>query len=383
MVKNSMRIAEILLLALVCVALAPAFSGSRAAAQGKGDIKGVIKDAKGKPLPDATVVLQMAGGEEITLTTDKDGKFGKPGLKPGTYKVIYKVPNEPILEREAHVQDGKETNADLNMADPEIVNYIKARKEEAENEAKFGKLKAHVDSGIAALQQEQAVRDQMSKAPADQRQALQEKLDPLANSAISEFKEALAVLQPTEVANLATVLNDLGTACDAAGRYDEAAQYYQQSATTKPDAGTYNNLGIDLAKAGKFDEAKVAYEKSAELDPAGAARAYRNFGAVAYNAGKLQNPTALDLMKKATDLDPKNAQGWFLYAATLVANIQVKQEGDKMTFILLPGTVEAYEKCIEIDPNGPFAEQSRAGIEELKAMGVPVNTKVTAPKVKH
>lgn len=383
MVKNSMRIAKIMLLAIVCVGLAPVFSGSRAAAQGKGEIKGVVKDTKGKPLPDVTIVLQMAGSEDISLTSDKDGKFGKPGLKPGTYRVIYKVSNEPNLEREAHVQDGKETNADLNMADPEIVNYIKARKEEAENEAKFGKLKAHVDAGIAALQQEQALRDQITKAPADQRPALQEKLNPLANTAIDEFKQALTTLQPTEVANLATVLNDLGTACDAAGRYDEAAQYYQQSATVKPDAGTYNNLGIDLAKAGKFDDAKVAYEKSAELDPAGAARAYRNFGAVAYNAGKLQGPVAVELLKKATDLDPKNPQGWFLYGAALVANMQVKQEGEKMTFIIVPGTVEAYEKCIELDPNGPFGAQAKAGLEELKAMGVGIDTKVTAPRVKH
>jgi tetratricopeptide (TPR) repeat protein len=153
--------------------------------------------------------------------------------------------------------------------------------------------------------------------------------------------------------------------------------------TAKPDAGAYNNLGIDLAKAGKFDEAKVAYEKSAQLDPGGAARAYRNFGAVAYNAGKLQGPVAVEMLKKATDLDPNNAQGWFLYGAALVANMQVKQEGEKMTFIIVPGTVEAYQRCIELDPNGSFGAQAKAGLEELKAMGVGIDTKVTAPKVKH
>jgi tetratricopeptide (TPR) repeat protein len=381
--KNSLRIAKILLVAMVCAGLAPVLTGNRVAAQGKGQIKGVIKDEKGKPIPDATVILQMTGAPDITLTSDKDGKFVKPGLTAGTYTIVYKIPSTPTLERQAHVVDGKETNADLNMADAEIVNYIKNRKEEAENEEKFGKLKAHVDAGIAALTQEQAVRKEINAAPADQRQALQDKLDPLANSAIDEFKQALATLQPAEVNNLATVLNDLGTVCDVAGRYDDAAQYYQQSATTKPDAGTYNNLGIDLAKGGKFDEAKAAYEKSAALDPGGAARAYRNFGAVAYNAGKLQGPVAVEMLKKATDLDPNNAQGWFLYGAALVANIQVKQEGEKITFIPLPGTAEAYQKCIELDPNGPNAAQAKAGLEELKGMGVAVDTKVTTPKVKH
>jgi hypothetical protein len=69
-----------------------------------------------------------------------------------------------------------------------------------------------------------------------------------------------------------------------------------------------------------------------------------------------------------------------LYGASLVANIQTKQEGEKMTFIIMPGTVEAYQKCIELDPNGPLATLARQGLEELKAMGAGVDTKV---KTKH
>ena len=48
--KNSLRIAKILLVAMVCAGLEPVLTGNRVAAQGKGQIKGVIKDEKGKPI---------------------------------------------------------------------------------------------------------------------------------------------------------------------------------------------------------------------------------------------------------------------------------------------------------------------------------------------
>jgi hypothetical protein len=63
--------------------------------------------------------------------------------------------------------------------------------------------------------------------------------------------------------------------------------------------------------------------------------------------------------------------------------MQAKQVGDKMIFTLLPGTVEAYQKCIELSPTGPLAAQARGAIDELKAMGLGIDTKVTTPKVKH
>jgi len=381
--NNLLRIAKVLMCGLICVALAPTLAGSRVLAQGKGSVKGVVKDEKGKPLPDVNITLQMGDAPEIQLTTDKDGKFAKTGLPVGTYTISYTIHDVPKIERPLRIVDGKDTDATLDMNDKNVADYIKARKAEAEDEAKFGKLKAHFDAGAAALQQEQSAHDQLVKAPADQRPALQDKVDATAATAISEFKEALAVTAPTEVNNIAAINNSLGQASDLEGKYDEAAQYYTQSATAKPDAGVYNNMGIDLAKAGKLDDAKAAFEKSAQLDPAGAAKAFRNFGAVASNAGHMNDPAVMELLKKATDLDPKNAQGWYLYATVLVANMQTKQEGEKMTVILLPGTVEAYQKCIDVDPNGPYAEQARQGLDALKSMGVGIDTKVTAPKTKH
>jgi hypothetical protein len=54
-----------------------------------------------------------------------------------------------------------------------------------------------------------------------------------------------------------------------------------------------------------------------------------------------------------------------------------KQEGDKTIPIMQPGTIEAYQKAIELDPGGPFAAQAKDGLEALQAMGVGgISTKV-------
>jgi hypothetical protein len=60
----------------------------------------------------------------------------------------------------------------------------------------------------------------------------------------------------------------------------------------------------------------------------------------------------------------------------------VKQNGDKISFEFPPGTAEAFEKCISIDPKSNMAELSRKNLEDLKQYGLGVDTKVSAPKKK-
>jgi hypothetical protein len=78
----------------------------------------------------------------------------------------------------------------------------------------------------------------------------------------------------------------------------------------------------------------------------------------------------VDPLKKATEADPRNAQAWYLLGAALVNTMEFKTEGDKVTPVMQPGTVEAYQKAIELDPGGPYAAQAQQGLEALQAMGV-------------
>jgi tetratricopeptide (TPR) repeat protein len=227
---------------------------------------------------------------------------------------------------------------------------------------------------VELLNQERAAKADLNKAPADQRDALKAKVNDLATQAVTEFQEAQKAAGEKDT-NQHLFWARMGEAYDLAGRNDEAINAYQQAVAAKPDsAGYYNNLGNVLARAGKIDEAKAAYSKSAELDPTNAALAWRNFGISLYQAGRMAE--AVEPLQKATTLDPKNPQGWYLLGACLVASAEYKQVGDKMEVTLKPGTVEAYQKAMELDPNGTYGAQAKQGLEAVQAMTGGIQTSV-------
>jgi hypothetical protein len=39
-----------------------------------------------------------------------------------------------------------------------------------------------------------------------------------------------------------------------------------------------------------------------------------------------------------------------------------------MTYIIPPGTSDAYQKCVDADPNGPYAAQCKSMIDTLATM---------------
>jgi tetratricopeptide (TPR) repeat protein len=162
------------------------------------------------------------------------------------------------------------------------------------------------------------------------------------------------------------------------GRSDDAINAYKQAIELKPTAAYYNNLGGIYGRAGKIAEAMDAYKKSAELDPPNAAQAYRNGGITLYNVGKMKE--AVEPLKKATELDPKSAQAWYLLGAALVGSMDYKQVGSKLEVVVQPGTVEAYQKALELDPNGPYGQQAKQGLEALQQIAPGIDTKTKRKK---
>jgi tetratricopeptide (TPR) repeat protein len=391
--KELLRIVGLMLAGAMCAGLTTTLVAERADAQdkpaaaapvGAGQIIGVIKDGDGKPVAGVTIIIEPQGGLEIDLTSDAAGKFAKAGLPVGSYIITYKQDDKTLFKARANVAAGKDTPASLTLNDPRVLEFQKAMKKELEDEAQFGKLKTHFNAGNSALDEEKAAKADWQKAAAADRPDLQAKVEQSASKALGEYQQALAaVTDPADVKNKAAVFAQIAVAYELEGKFEEAVQAYQQDVAARPDAGAYNNLGNDLAKIGKMDEARAAYDQSAALDPTGAPLAYRNFGVVLFNAGKLKDSPAVDLLKKATEAEPNNQQGWFLLGAALAANIGVEQAGEKITFKIPPGTAEAFQKCIELDPKSQYAELSRKNLEDLKQYGLGVDTKTTAPKKKN
>lgn len=369
--------------AAILVAALASVAAPRAAAQNDGVIRGQIMDIVGKPWVDMSVQAVSDQGAKQETKTDKDGNYIFRSLRPGIYKVIVilPAPNKPY-EGGARVASGQEMKVDFNfkeIAAKQGVDVEAAKKAE-EAKTKFEGMKAHFTAGNALLEQEKLARADVQKATPDQRDAAKQKLADLSDQATKEFQAAQQAA-PEKDPNLHLIYAKLGEAYDTAGRNDEAAQAYQQAITSKPDVpGYYNNLGNVLARAGKIDDAKAAYTKSAELDPANAATAWRNFGISLYNANRLGD--AVEPLQKSAELDPKNSQTWYLLGASLVYRMTIKKVGDKQIPEFAPGTIEAYQKAIELDPNGTYGLQAKQGLEQLQQMAPGIDLKVNVKKKK-
>jgi tetratricopeptide (TPR) repeat protein len=101
-----------------------------------------------------------------------------------------------------------------------------------------------------------------------------------------------------------------------------------------------------------------------------------------YNAQKYQN--GIEPLKKATELSPNNAQAWYLLAACMVADPSIyKQEAGKIEVTPKPGTIEAYQKAIQLDPNGPWGQQAKLGLDQLQQMTGGIDTKINTKKKKN
>jgi len=354
----------------------------RAAAQNMAGVSGVVTDLEGKPMTDVTVIFKSTEtGLTYTAKTDKSGRYSQVGMRPGLYEVTMKQRDQIIFGTKQLLNANPDNVFDIPLkefAKKESPEEAAARKKAEEERAKFQGMKGHFDAGRAKADEAQQLNAQIAKGPADERAVMQQRVTGLYQEAVNEY-ELAKQSAPERDPNLHIVWYNLGDTYDRMKRYAEAAEAYQKAIELKPDvAGYYNNLGNVLAKLGKLQEAKAAYEKSVALDPSNAAGVWLNSGIVLYNANRLAD--AVEPLQKATALNPKNAQAWYLLGASLVATMDVRQEGEKMIPVLKPGTIEAYQKCLELDPNGPWGAQAKQGLEQLQALGAGVDTKVKVKK---
>ncbi|MBA3912529.1 MAG: tetratricopeptide repeat protein [Acidobacteriales bacterium] len=163
---------------------------------------------------------------------------------------------------------------------------------------------------------------------------------------------------------------------DAAMDYQKAVDLKnQQMAEGKvkdPDAnkklaGYYNNMGDAFAKNGKTDDAVNSYNKAVQLDPSDAGKYYFNEGATMTNANVKNDAkmrtAASEAFDKAIAADPNRADAYYWKGTNLIGMATLK--GDKME--APPGTAEAFQKYLELQPTGPHADEAKAMITSLGA----------------
>ena len=116
-------------------------------------------------------------------------------------------------------------------------------------------------------------------------------------------------------------------------------------------------MASTLAMAGKGTEAYAAVERVAELAPEKLSDAYFRIAAAFVRTGKSKE--AVEAFRKSLKADPKNAEAQYQLAVTLVSMATVTEDGQQ---IPAPGTLEAYQRYLEIAPTGSHALEAKTMI---------------------
>lgn len=359
----------------------------------QGSVKGVVKDAEGKPIADAVVFYSnQDNGQKYTLKTNKRGEYFSLGITPGKYNVVvYRTADDQMAGKEADRQNGFPVQMGENTLD---LDMKKALEEQAKG------------AGMTAEQVKQK-EDERSKVMKENAniKSLNEKLLAAKTAADGgDYETAIAVMVAANQIdpNRDLIWFKLGDyyrlsatkqtdTAEKQKRLDSAVESYQKAVELKkaapPDpkdpaqdakmlASYYNNLADAYAKDKKIDDAAKTYELSAKTDPTTAASAYFNMGAVYTNAGRPDDANAA--FDKCLAADPNRAEAWYQKGVNLLGKATI--QGDKT--VPAPGTVEALQKYLELAPAGPNAQNAK---DLLASLGSTVETsfgskKKTPPK---
>jgi tetratricopeptide (TPR) repeat protein len=333
-----------------------------------GGLTGKCTGEDGKPLAGYTILVERQEMKWSQHTkTNKKGEYVYIGLAPAAYKITLLSPTgQQVFFQTQHVGLGDPTEVNFDMA-KERANTVKAnpeaakKVEEAQKDQKqFTGLKATFDQATALFQAKQYAE---SAAMFEKALPLaKDKNVPIVLSQMAQAYGKAAEADPTPDARAADEQKAIDT--------------YQKALALSPsDAGLHNNLGSIYAQMGKVEDAKTEFQKAADLNPAQAGNYYYNLGVVMVNQGKMDD--AAVALKKATDIDPSNANAFYWYGMALLGKAETKPDG---SVVPVPGTIEAFQTYLKLQPNGQWAQAAQASIDQLKAT-VPTEYK-KAPKKK-
>ncbi|HXE91824.1 MAG TPA: tetratricopeptide repeat protein [Terriglobales bacterium] len=308
-------------------------------------VKGRCTDEQRQPIVNAIVeYASLDTGRKYNIKTNKSGDYYSIGLQSGKYKVtLYRNEEDQKAGRSLYFFN----NVTVTLSGVEGVNTLDfdLAKERA---TAAPQMTEEQRKQIEEAQKENVKIKNLNDMLAQARAALSSN-PPNADQAVALMQQAVAVDPSKDL-----LWYTLGDSYLAGKHYPEAAEAYQKAIAIKPNGAYYNNLGQALAGSRKVDEAVAAYEAAAAADPAGAGQYYFNMGAVLTNAGRLD--AALAAFDKCIAADPGNASAYFQKGSILMGKGTMDKNNK---FVAPPGTAEAFNKYLELAPEGPYAENAK------------------------
>jgi tetratricopeptide (TPR) repeat protein len=366
------------ILILAFMASSP-FLATNAAAQTTAVTGQVIKpDAT--PWAELTVIIQNRDtGQSFELKTNKDGRYLKLALRPGLYEISLYDPNEKsvIYSVVCTLGGNRENDISADFSKNPRPPHREAQRGADEVDSNAIYEKAHIDAGLGAMYHSSALREQLTTASASQKGPIQEQLKSDYQIAIREFQLAEQRDSSVSANTRATIFSHLAETYLYIGQYDDATNAYQKAIELRPEAADYQNMAEAQARSAlaltdhremgeKLAGAEHSCEKAGVLDSSIAARCWENIGILLSNNGYMKD--AIAPWQKTTELEPSNAQALFMLGKALLSEIQTQRQGNVATYVLAAGTTEAFQKCINVDPNGAYAQQAKEVLDELTSM---------------
>ena len=136
-----------------------------------------------------------------------------------------------------------------------------------------------------------------------------------------------------------------------------------QTRTPEQIGISYSSLGEVYIRTNRIPEAEAAFDDAAKAYPAQAASYLRNETLFFFQIGN--SDAQLRAAEKAIAVDPNGAVPYYFKAQALVSKATMDNATGKMT--LPPGCADAYQKYLQLDPNGQFSADAK-GI--LTAAGI-------------
>jgi tetratricopeptide (TPR) repeat protein len=353
----------LVLMAFVLAALIPS-----AWAQ-TGSIKGTVKDENGKPLAGAVVELtSKETGRKYQLKVDKNGNIFSLGINSGLYDVKLLQDGKQIWGLNGYPVKLDENKLDIDMAKERQSQAATMSEEQKKQQEAVAKENVKIKGLNEKLAAAKTASDAGNFDQAVQILTEATQLDPTRD--ILWFKLADA---QRSLASKATDPTAKKTGYESAiTSYTKAVEL---AGTTKPEivAGAYNNMGEAYAKTGQVDAAIKSYEQAAQVYPPGASGYYFNEGAVLTNTGKVDE--AIKAFDKTIQSDPNKAAAYYWKGVNMMGKATLK--GNKME--APDGTAEAFNKYLELEPEGQFADPAK---QMLASLGAEVTTGFKASKAK-
>ena len=311
---------------VACAAVLSLASVSPALAQSTGMIRGVVKDAAGKPVEGAKVSIDAdANNRHFDTKSDKKGEFLQIGLAPGGYKVT--AEKDKVLSPPSTVTVRIAAGSPITLvlgggapgADPAVA-------------AKTAALKKSFEEGVTA-----------SRAGNH-------------DAAITSF-QAAAEINP----NCFDCYYNIAFSESQKKDYDKAEAAYKKAIELKADyAEAYSGLANVYNATRKFDQAATASAKAMELSGSGAggaagggnADAMFNQGVILWNAGKIAD--AKKQFEGAVAANPSHAESHYQLGMALV------NEGN------LAAAATEFETYLKLAPSGPNAATAKGILGSLK-----------------